>query len=374
MLCFDEAWKNLTERIGELPSYDTFSQALFKTRAILWDIMSRRPQSIQQIWELWTSIRLMEEEKLFQLHKKSAKLLQHHGDLISPGKDKLINPSSYILSYSESKKHLKSPSDNSVVKNANLSESGITNNLTVVEANPTRMSDRMNDIAVNDALDEHRPTITSSVPYFNRESQAVRHYEQSGEINEYLNASLSEEMAKAEIAILWKKSFMGITTNIFGGSKILLPSQIDELEEALPATHQCYDWKLVYRLSLHGASLTTLLHKAQPYNNTLLVVKDSKGAVFGALITEQMKFAERDKYYGNGTIGVWSFSSGALKVNYVFRLSIFHTNLYIVLFMELQELVFYDFFEGMYRIWGRRKFCVVSGNFFLLVTPISIVN
>jgi hypothetical protein len=71
---------------------------------------------------------------------------------------------------------------------------------------------------------------------------------------------------------------------------------------------------LLFRLSIHGSSLSTLLFKAQNYNNTLLVVKDSKGAIFGALITEPMKFAERDKYYGNGTIGVWSFASGSLKV------------------------------------------------------------
>ena len=36
--------------------------------------------------------------------------------------------------------------------------------------------------------------------------------------------------------------------------------------------------------------------------------------MFGALITEQLKMGEREKYYGNGTIGVWSFATGALKV------------------------------------------------------------
>jgi hypothetical protein len=69
------------------------------------------------------------------------------------------------------------------------------------------------------------------------------------------------------------------------------------------------------RLSLHGASLRTMLTQAQSYNNTLLVIQDSKGGIFGAFITDVLKFAERDKYYGNGTVGVWSFSSGSLKVS-----------------------------------------------------------
>ena len=31
------------------------------------------------------------------------------------------------------------------------------------------------------------------------------------------------------------------------------------------------------------------------------------------LITEYLKINEKEKYYGNGTIGVWSFASGALR-------------------------------------------------------------
>lgn len=80
------------------------------------------------------------------------------------------------------------------------------------------------------------------------------------------------------------------------------------------------------RLSLHGASLATLLHKAQGHSNTLLVVQDSRGAIFGALVTDSMKVAERDKYYGNGTMGVWSFNNpnGALRYyNWSFKNSYF---------------------------------------------------
>ena len=67
-------------------------------------------------------------------------------------------------------------------------------------------------------------------------------------------------------------------------------------------------------LTADGANVGTLVNKAKSHSNTLLVVKDSNGSVFGALITEQLKMGEREKYYGNGTIGVWSFATGALKV------------------------------------------------------------
>jgi hypothetical protein len=87
------------------------------------------------------------------------------------------------------------------------------------------------------------------------------------------------------------------------------------LLQALPKTHQCYDWSLVYRMSMHGASLSSLVHKSKGSSASLLVVQDAQGAVFGALITESLKVSEKDKYYGNGTIGVWSFNTGQLKVS-----------------------------------------------------------
>jgi hypothetical protein len=73
------------------------------------------------------------------------------------------------------------------------------------------------------------------------------------------------------------------------------------------------------RLSTHGASASTLIHKSKGHPCTLLVIKDSYDCVFGGLITEQIKFHDRDKYYGNGTMGVWSFNTGEAKVAYECR-------------------------------------------------------
>ena len=65
---------------------------------------------------------------------------------------------------------------------------------------------------------------------------------------------------------------------------------------------------------MDGANIPTLVNKAKGSTTFLLVVKDSAGAVFGALITESLKMGEKEKYYGNGTTAVWSFQSGELKV------------------------------------------------------------
>lgn len=63
----------------------------------------------------------------------------------------------------------------------------------------------------------------------------------------------------------------------------------------------------------------TMLHRAAGYSATLLVLQDEHGAVFGALITEALKIEEKEKYYGNGTIGVWSFVTGSLQVSICVR-------------------------------------------------------
>jgi TLD len=59
--------------------------------------------------------------------------------------------------------------------------------------------------------------------------------------------------------------------------------------QVLPDTHQCDDWRLLYRLSRDGASLNTLLLNSTNHQSYLLVIKDLNGAVFGGFITEQLK-------------------------------------------------------------------------------------
>ena len=63
-----------------------------------------------------------------------------------------------------------------------------------------------------------------------------------------------------------------------------------------------------------GSDIGTLIRRSKACTSgSLLVVKDAQGVLFGALMTEPLK-NEGDKYYGNGTLQVWSFSSGVFQV------------------------------------------------------------
>jgi hypothetical protein len=66
-------------------------------------------------------------------------------------------------------------------------------------------------------------------------------------------------------------------------------------------------------MSLHGSSILTLLHRARGLNPVLLVLQDALGGIFGALLTEPLRSNEKDKYYGHGTMGVWTFSTGSIQ-------------------------------------------------------------
>jgi hypothetical protein len=68
------------------------------------------------------------------------------------------------------------------------------------------------------------------------------------------------------------------------------------------------------RLAVDGTNLSTLVSKGRGHSTSLLVVRDAEGAVFGALITDQLKMGERERYYGHGTTAVWTFRGGALQV------------------------------------------------------------
>jgi hypothetical protein len=108
-------------------------------------------------------------------------------------------------------------------------------------------------------------------------------------VGEQRARAYTQEEEKRDASVVWVKSLCGIETRVLGGSHILNSAHIDQLESALPVTHQCLDWRLLYRLSRDGASLNTLLLKSGGFEGCLLVLKDLKGAVFGGLITEKLQ-------------------------------------------------------------------------------------
>lgn len=111
-------------------------------------------------------------------------------------------------------------------------------------------------------------------------------------------------------------------TTVIGGSTVLTKhQQIVDIETALPDTHKCRNWRLLYRLSRDGSSLQTVNHRAKKLTDFLVVMRDNGGTQFGGFIVNRLGLSG-DKYYGNSETAVFSFLTGfkfyraATKNNY----------------------------------------------------------
>lgn len=82
----------------------------------------------------------------------------------------------------------------------------------------------------------------------------------------------------------------------------LSPQMLSRLWAAIPPSLHIHAWSLVYRLHDHGASLSTLYarvtERAAEITETILLIKDTSGYVFGALAMRP--WAEAERYYGLG--------------------------------------------------------------------------
>lgn len=282
MLCFDEVWRNMTERLGELPGADTYSQVLYRTRSILWEIAVQQPNSITEVWECWMNIRLAEEEALF--------------------KQRQVQQNQYILPQSKKLQSLSPTKSTPVMTNNNMSISndisGVFVNVPSMPVLPTSSSKSTKPIAKNDSktsLDgdddfvfdpSQRIVINATTPSHHSTSNAalstsnvsnlfpehaavgrrsrsntltsngstqsndgttlaavkihenVAHSRECNqdsqlcatEMSEALNQSITRQQEEAEINTKSTKTYMGITTAIHGSSRILTPRHVDLLE------------------------------------------------------------------------------------------------------------------------------------------------
>lgn len=73
---------------------------------------------------------------------------------------------------------------------------------------------------------------------------------------------------------------------------------VPKLEASLATRFRSYDWKLLYSLAQHGASLHTLLRNVRGKSPTLVVVETTRGDVFGGFAA--VPWTKGSSYYGNG--------------------------------------------------------------------------
>ena len=76
----------------------------------------------------------------------------------------------------------------------------------------------------------------------------------------------------------------------------------------LPGTSRLSPWTLLFTPRKHGYSYLTFFEKLAEAEETLLVVKDTKGYVVGAFLTEE--WHSTDNFYGDGYSFVFTFRDG----------------------------------------------------------------
>ena len=88
-------------------------------------------------------------------------------------------------------------------------------------------------------------------------------------------------------------------------SDILSAYQLKELYEFLPDSHQYSDLYRIFSISVDGSSLRTFYDKCQEINNSILVVKDDEGNIFGAYASEA--FEPTKNFVGTGECFLFTF-------------------------------------------------------------------
>lgn len=89
-------------------------------------------------------------------------------------------------------------------------------------------------------------------------------------------------------------------------SDILNEEQEKEIHTILPYYLRYVKSNLLYRMTIDGCSFNTFYHKAEGYNNTLLIIKDERGNIFGGYNCEEYS-KEHKGFFGRGENFLYTF-------------------------------------------------------------------
>lgn len=90
-------------------------------------------------------------------------------------------------------------------------------------------------------------------------------------------------------------------------SEILSERQLRELHAHLPYYHQYKNFKLVYKPNRDGWNMRTFYDRIEGSKNSILVVKDDSGNVFGAFVSEEYQHLHKKEFYGTGETFIFTF-------------------------------------------------------------------
>ena len=88
-------------------------------------------------------------------------------------------------------------------------------------------------------------------------------------------------------------------------SDILNTNQLKELHSRLPSYHQYSNLYRIFSISVDGSSFKTLYNKCEGINNSVLVVKDDEGNIFGGYASEE--YSPNSKFCGTGECFLFTF-------------------------------------------------------------------
>ena len=91
-------------------------------------------------------------------------------------------------------------------------------------------------------------------------------------------------------------------------------SHLVKLGKALPERCRLSDWELLYSTEQHGCSMRTCYDRIAGRRDTLLVILDSQGHIFGAYISEAWE--RRNRYFGNGETFLYSVHPGFARYDW----------------------------------------------------------
>jgi len=78
---------------------------------------------------------------------------------------------------------------------------------------------------------------------------------------------------------------------MIGKSEILTEVMISNFIAKLPNYMQFCKWKCLYQMSQDGCSTITFFERLREYEQSILVIRDSKGWVFGCFCQEAWRVA-----------------------------------------------------------------------------------
>ena len=93
--------------------------------------------------------------------------------------------------------------------------------------------------------------------------------------------------------------------NLDKPSEILNTNQLKELHSRLPSYHQYASLYRIFSLSVDGSALKTFYDKCEEINNSVLVIKDDEGNIFGAYASEV--FTPTSTFSGTGECFLFTY-------------------------------------------------------------------